>query len=146
MKILKYGGFFRDQSGLNNLPSIRELKQILNLKDDFTFELVDDQIESFCSKSKFLTGNILQFRAHNFPCKNPEKVGKLRAIWKILSIFLNNTNFGITLENQKLTALFLDNIVVKTSFIFMPTFFHYSSVQNSSYSRNIRHDARNFPS
>ena len=53
MKILKYGGFFRDKSGLNNLPSIRELKQILNLKDDFTFELVDDQIESFCSKSKF---------------------------------------------------------------------------------------------
>ena len=53
MKILKYGGFFRDKSGLNNMPSIRELKQILNLKDDFTFELVDDQIESFCSKSKF---------------------------------------------------------------------------------------------
>ena len=53
MKILKFGGFFRDESGLNNLPSLRVLNQILNLKDNLTFELVDDQIESFCSKSKF---------------------------------------------------------------------------------------------
>ena len=40
-----------------------------------------------------------------------------------MSTLLNNTNFGITLEIQKIMATFLDNIVVKTSFICMPTFF-----------------------
>ena len=39
-----------------------------------------------------------------------------------MSTLLNNTNFGITLEIQKIMATFLDNIVVKTSFILMPTF------------------------
>ena len=65
---------------------------------------------------------ILQSRARNFPCKNTGKVGKLRAPWKIMSTLLNYTNFGITLEIQKIMATFLDNIVVKTSFILMPTF------------------------
>ena len=39
-----------------------------------------------------------------------------------MSTLLNYTNFGITLEIQKIMATFLDNIVVKTSFILMPTF------------------------
>ena len=39
-----------------------------------------------------------------------------------MSTLLNYTNFGITLENKKIMATFLDNIVVKTSFILMPTF------------------------
>ena len=44
--------------------------------------------------------DMLQSLARNFPCKNPKKVGKLRALWKIMSILLNYTNFGITAEIQ----------------------------------------------
>ena len=54
----------------------------------------------------------LQSRARNFPCKNPEKVGKLRAPWKIMRILLNFINFEISLENQKVVIRFADNIVV----------------------------------
>ena len=57
-----------------------------------------------------------------FRHKNPKKVGKLRAPWKIMSTLLNYTNFGLTLENKKIMAKFLDNIVVKTSFILMSSF------------------------
>ena len=39
-----------------------------------------------------------------------------------MSTLLNYTNFGTTLENQKIMARFLNNIVVKTSFILMPSF------------------------
>ena len=58
-------------------------------------------------KHNILTSK-LQPRARNFPCKNPKKVGKLRALWKIMSTLLNYTNFGITLENQTIMATNLD--------------------------------------
>ena len=54
MDLLRYGGFFRNQNGLNSLPSIRELRQILNLTGDFTFEVKADDIESFCQRGKAL--------------------------------------------------------------------------------------------
>ena len=37
-----------------------------------------------------------------------------------MSIILNYTNFGTNPENQKFLTPFIDNIVVKTSFILMP--------------------------
>ena len=55
----------------------------------------------------------LQPRARNFPRKNPKKVGKLRAPWKIMSILQNYTNFGITLQTQKVMTPFTGKIVVK---------------------------------
>ena len=102
----------------------------------FSMSQLRDRI--FCRK-------YAQSRARNFPCKNPKKVGKLRASWKIMTI-LNYTNFGITLENQKVLTRFRDNIVVKDLFYTFDTLFRYCLVQNLSYSLNIRHDARNFPS
>ena len=42
LSLLKYGSFFRNQSGLNSLPSIRELNKILNLPTDFEFEIKPD--------------------------------------------------------------------------------------------------------
>ena len=89
---------------------------------------------------------MVQSSARNFPCNNPKKVGKLRAPWKIMSIQLNYTNFGISLENHKVMTRFIDNIVVKDLLYTYDTLFHYCLVQNLSYSRNIRHDAHNFPS
>ena len=38
------------------------------------------------------------------------------------STLLNYADFGISIENQTIMALFLDNIVAKSSFILMPTF------------------------
>ena len=40
-----------------------------------------------------------------------------------MSIILSYTNFGITLEKQKVMTFFLDDIVLKISFIFMPPYF-----------------------
>ena len=54
MDLLKYGGFFRNQNGFNNLPSICELRKILNLSGDFTFEVKRDDIESFCQRGENL--------------------------------------------------------------------------------------------
>ena len=65
-------------------------------------------LRSFCVLGSFLSINKkyhkllnLQSRARNFPCKNPKKVGKLRRPWKIMSILLNYTNYGVTSENEK---------------------------------------------
>ena len=74
------------------------------------------------------------------------KKGVWRASWKIMSILLNFTNFEISLENQKVMTRFVDNIAVKYLLYTYETLLYYCSVQNLSYSRNIRHDARNFPS
>ena len=52
MNLLRYGGFFRDHNGLNNLPSIRELAKILNLPGDFLIDLKIDNIERFCQSGK----------------------------------------------------------------------------------------------
>ena len=37
----------------------------------------------------------LQSRARNFPCKTSEKVGKLRASWKIMSMKITSTGLLI---------------------------------------------------
>ena len=52
MSLLQYGSFFRNRNGSNNLPSICELRKILNLPNDFILELKQDGIESFCQSGK----------------------------------------------------------------------------------------------
>ena len=52
MNLFQYGGFFRDQNGLNYLPSIRELRQILKLPGDLLFKVKGDEIEWLCQKGK----------------------------------------------------------------------------------------------
>ena len=63
--------------------------------------------------------SVKQSLVRKFPCKNPENVGKLQAPWKIMSIILSYTYFWITLEKQKVMTLFLDNIVVKKSPLYL---------------------------
>ena len=110
-------------------------------------DCTNDELKLFdCSRQRLKDNIHLQSRARNFPCKNQKKVGKLRAPWKITSILLNFIYFEISLENQKVMTRFVDNIVAKDLLYTYETLFYYCSVQNLSYSRNIRHDARNFPS
>ena len=52
MNLLRYSGFLRNQNGLNNLPSIRELRNILNRPDDFIVDLKIDDIERFAQSGK----------------------------------------------------------------------------------------------
>ena len=52
MRLLQFGGFFKDQSGLNTLHSIKHIRELLNLNRDFGVEVVQQRIEDFCQKSK----------------------------------------------------------------------------------------------
>ena len=44
MKLLKYGGFFRDTNGLNNLQTFKRFAQILNKPNGFTVKIETEPI------------------------------------------------------------------------------------------------------
>ena len=52
MRLLQFGGFFKDQSGLNTLQSIKHIRELLDMDRDFQVEVVQERIEDFCQKSK----------------------------------------------------------------------------------------------
>ena len=52
MRLLQYGGFFHDQTGLNTLNSIKHIRKLLKMDRNFDVEVVQEKIEDFCQKSK----------------------------------------------------------------------------------------------
>ena len=54
MRLLQFGGFFKDQTGLNTLNSIKHIRKLLNMNRDFRVEVVQEKIENFLKKSKIL--------------------------------------------------------------------------------------------
>merc|ERR1712131_3337 len=61
--MLEHGGFLRD-NGLNSLPSIKKLSNILNLPNGFNFDIKVESIASLCKKNSQHTPMVLLKTEH----------------------------------------------------------------------------------
>ena len=46
VQLLKYGGFFRDTNGLNNLQTFKRFAQLMNMPNGFRVEIVTEPIST----------------------------------------------------------------------------------------------------
>ena len=75
MLLLKYGGFFRDTNGLNNLQTFKRFAQLINRPNGFQVDIVAEPISTFIN---------------NF---GPSKPTYIETYWKVQ--FLDNQPFPI---------------------------------------------------
>ena len=50
VSLLKYGGFFRDTNGLNNLQTFKRFAKILNKQNGFTVDYEAEPVSNFIRK------------------------------------------------------------------------------------------------
>ena len=51
VSLLKYGGFFRDSSGLNSLQTFKRFAQIMNKPNGFQVDIIQESITDFIRNS-----------------------------------------------------------------------------------------------
>ena len=58
VSLLKYGGFFRDSSGLNSLQTFKRFAQIMNKPNGFQVDIIQESITDFirsCGRFNWFT-------------------------------------------------------------------------------------------
>ena len=67
VELLKYGGFFRDTNGLNNLQTFKRFAQILNKPHGFTVDYFAEPISTFINNFSLskLIYTVLNYKVHS---------------------------------------------------------------------------------
>ena len=67
VELLKYGGFFRDTNGLNNLQTFKRFAKILNKPNGFTVDYFAEPISTFISNFSLskLIYTVLNYKVHS---------------------------------------------------------------------------------